>query len=46
MLVYVKVDLAVNYFFFFFFFVLVVSHVIIFHPSLNVRDHFDTISKG
>ena len=43
MLVYVEVDVAVNFFFFFF---LVVSHVIIFHPSLNVRDHFDTISKG
>ena len=44
MLVYVEVDVAVKLLLLLLF--LVVSHVIIFHPSLNVRDHFDTISKG
>ena len=42
MLVYVAVDVAIN----FFFLVLAVSYVIVFRLSLNVKNYFDTISKG
>ena len=35
-----------NLFFFLFFFFFAVSHIIIFHPSLNIMDHFDIITKG
>ena len=43
MLVQLAINVAIN---FILFYLLTISYVNIFHPLLNVRNHFDTISKG